>query len=151
MAAVPSTSGALDLADAREPEVPVASQQNRGDQIYHAALRTLALSLPLMLVGVTVVLVSRAWPSMMRFGWRFAFTSVWDPVAEVYGAAPMIFGTLASSAIALCIAVPLSLGVAVYLTEFAPARIQRPIAFTVELLAAVPSVVYGLWGIYVLI
>ncbi|MGH7644165.1 MAG: phosphate ABC transporter permease subunit PstC, partial [Gemmatimonadales bacterium] len=75
----------------------------------------------------------------------------WDPVAEIYGAAPMIFGTLVSSLVALLIAVPLALGVAVFLTEFAPKWMRQPVAFLVELLAAVPSVVYGLWGIFVLI
>jgi len=73
------------------------------------------------------------------------------PVAEVYGAAPMIFGTLVSSLIALVIAVPLALGVAIFLTEFAPKWVRQPVAFLVELLAAVPSVVYGVWGIFVLI
>ena len=82
---------------------------------------------------------------------QFLVSSTWDPVAEVYGAAPMIFGTLVSSLLALLIAVPLSLGVAVFLTEFAPKWMRQPVAFLVELLAAIPSVVYGLWGIFVLI
>jgi len=72
-------------------------------------------------------------------------------VAEIYGAAPMIFGTLASSFIALLIAVPLALGVAIFLTEFAPRWVRQPVAFLVEMLAAIPSVVYGLWGVFVLI
>src|SRR5207249_9865702 len=78
-------------------------------------------------------------------------SSVWDPVAGVFGAAPMIFGTLASSLVALLLAVPLALGVAIYLTEFAPKWLRQPVALLVELLAAIPSVVYGLWGIFVLI
>src|SRR6266480_3336460 len=91
------------------------------------------------------------WPAIQRFGGTFLWTSVWDPVAGIYGAAPMIFGTLASSLLALLIAVPLSLGVAIYPTEFAPKWLRQPVAFLVELLAAIPSVVYGLWGIFVLI
>jgi phosphate transport system permease protein len=86
-----------------------------------------------------------------KFGLTFLSTSTWDPVADQFGALPLIMGTLISSAIALAIAVPLSLGVAIFLTEFAPAAIRRPIAFLVELLAAIPSVVYGLWGIFFLI
>jgi phosphate transport system permease protein len=77
--------------------------------------------------------------------------SDWDPVAEKFGALPLIFGTLVSSAIALAIAVPLSLGVAIYLTEFSPKWLRQPVAFVIELLAAIPSVVYGLWGIFVLV
>jgi phosphate transport system permease protein len=86
-----------------------------------------------------------------KFGFDFVTTSVWDPVAEQFGAFPLIFGTLVSSLVALVIAVPLSLGVAIYLTEFAPKAIRQPVAFLISLLAAIPSVVYGLWGIFVLV
>ena len=124
---------------------------NAGDRIYRAALTALALTLPLLLLAFVGELVTNAWPSIERFGLRFAWTSVWDPVAGVFGAAPMIFGTLASSFLALLLGVPLALGVAIYLTEFSPTWLRQPIAFLVELLAAIPSVVYGLWGVYVLI
>ena len=90
-------------------------------------------------------------PSIHRFGFNFLWTGRWDPVTEVYGAGPLIFGTLVSSLLALLLAVPLALGVAIFLTEFAPKWLRRPVAFLVELLAAVPSVVYGVWGIFVLI
>ncbi len=86
-----------------------------------------------------------------KFGFSFVTSSIWDPVLEQFGAFPLIFGTLVSSLIALAIAVPLSLGVAIYLTEFAPKAIRQPVAFLIGLLAAIPSVVYGLWGIFVLI
>jgi phosphate transport system permease protein len=129
----------------------VVSQRNRGDQVYQAFLTGLALVMPVLMLSLSIELVHMSWPSITHFGWRFITSSVWDPVAGVFGAAPMIFGTLASSGLALLIAVPLALGVAVYLSEFAPQKIRNPIAFVVELLAAVPSVVYGLWGIYVLI
>jgi len=124
---------------------------NRGDQVYHALLTGLALVLPIFLLALVGQLVVSAWPAITRFGFRFLWTSVWDPVAGVFGAAPMLFGTLASSFLALLIAVPLALGVAIYLTEFAPKWLRQPVAFLVELLAAIPSVVYGLWGIFVLI
>src|SRR5207237_9059595 len=116
-----------------------------------ASLTRLAFVLPLLLVTLLVELVVGAWPAIKRFGLPFVWTSVWDPVAGVFGAAPMIFGTLASSLLALLIAVPLALGVAIYLSEFSPKWLRQPIAFLVELLAAVPSVVYGLGGVFVLI
>jgi len=110
-----------------------------------------ALALPSLLVVILGVLFVSSLPALRRFGPSFLWTSTWDPVAEVYGAAPMIFGTLASSLLALLIAVPLALGVAIFLTEFSPRWLRQPVAFLVELLAAIPSVVYGLWGIFVLI
>jgi phosphate transport system permease protein len=124
---------------------------NASDRIYRGVLTVLALALPLLIVALFVQLFVSALPAIQRFGFSFLWTSTWDPVAEIYGAAPMIFGTLASSLIALLIAVPLALGVAIFLTEFAPRWVRQPVAFVVELLAAIPSVVYGLWGVFVLI
>jgi len=114
-------------------------------------LTLFALALPVLIVIILGVLFVGAWPAVKRFGASFLVTSTWDPVAEVYGAAPMIFGTLASSLVALLIAVPLALSVAIFLTEFSPRWVRQPVAFLVELLAAIPSVVYGMWGIFVLI
>ncbi|HEX9703704.1 MAG TPA: phosphate ABC transporter permease subunit PstC [Gemmatimonadales bacterium] len=144
-----TTAGAPELL----PGAPRDSLllRNRADAVYRWTLTALALALPLLLVTILLELTLGAGPSLERFGWKFLVTSVWDPVAEVYGAAPMIFGTLASSFLALLIAVPLALGVAIFLTEFAPRWMRQPVAFLVELLAAIPSVVYGLWGIFVLI
>src|SRR3989441_98349 len=124
---------------------------NVGDRVYRGVLTALALAPPLLLLTLLAELVVSAWPALKQFGFSFLWTSVWNPVAEVYGAAPMIFGTLASSLLALLLAVPLALGVAIFLTEFAPKWLRQPVAFVVELLAAIPSVVYGLWGIFVLI
>jgi phosphate transport system permease protein len=149
---------AADPADAdltptppRAPLQHVLAGRNVADQVYRVTLTGLALTLPLLLLALVGELVASAWPAIARFGVRFVWTSVWDPVAGVFGAAPMIFGTIASSLLALVLAVPLALGVAIYLTEFAPAWLRQPVAFLVELLAAIPSVVYGLWGIFVLI
>src|SRR5437870_11706131 len=124
---------------------------NLGDRLYRVTLTAVALVLPLLLLTLLAELVVGAWPAIRRFGLPFVWTSVWDAVAGVFGAAPMIFGTIASSFLALLLAVPLSLGVAIYLTEFAPKWLRQPVSFLVELLAAIPSVVYGLWGIFVLI
>src|SRR2546422_11650394 len=93
---------------------------NVGDRLYRGALTALALLLPLLLLALVGELVVSASPAIQRFGGTFLWTSVWDPVAGVFGAAPMILGTLASSLLALLLAVPLALGVAIYLTEFAP-------------------------------
>jgi phosphate transport system permease protein len=110
-----------------------------------------ALAVPVVLGFLVYELWSGARLAIHQFGLDFITTSNWDPVAEEFGAFPLIFGTLLSSLIALVIAVPLSLGVAIYLTEFAPKGLRQPLAFLIGLLAAIPSVVYGLWGIFVLI
>src|SRR5690349_23646263 len=142
---------AIEQAAAPEPRWQVLRGTNVGDRVYRGVLTALALSLPLLLLALVSELALNAWPAIRRFGVHFVWTSVWDPVAGVFGAAPMIFGTLASSFLALLIAVPLALGVAIFLTEFAPKWLRQPVAFLVELLAAIPSVVYGLWGIFALI
>lgn len=89
--------------------------------------------------------------SLQKFGWSFLTGTVWDPVNDVYGALPFIFGTVTSSALALVLALPLSIGVAIFLSELAPRWLERPVSFLVELLAAIPSIVYGLWGVFVLV
>jgi phosphate transport system permease protein len=124
---------------------------DRSDRIYQRVLTGFALALPALILVILGVLFVSSLPALHRFGPSFLWTSTWDPVAEIYGAAPMIFGTLASSLLALLIAVPLALGVAIFLTEFSPRWLRQPVAFLVELLAAIPSVVYGLWGIFILI
>jgi phosphate transport system permease protein len=124
---------------------------DRSDRIYRRVLTGFALALPSLILILFGVLFVEALPALKRFGPSFVVTSTWDPVGEVYGAAPMIFGTLASSLLALLIAVPLALSVAIFLTEFAPRWLRQPVAFLVEMLAAIPSVVYGVWGIFVLI
>src|SRR6188768_3216699 len=89
--------------------------------------------------------------SIHEFGWQFWQTDVWDPVSGQFGARPFIWGTLYSSVLALIIAAPIALGIAIYISELAPAWLQRPLVFLTELLAAIPSIVYGLWGIFVLV
>src|SRR5215210_7125278 len=122
-----------------------------GDRVFKGVLTLAALAAPILLGFLVYELWDGAQLAIARFGFGFITSSTWDPVAEQFGALPLIFGTLLSSVIALVIAVPLSLGVAVYLTEFAPKVVRQPVAFLIGLLAAIPSVVYGLWGIFVLI
>jgi len=109
-----------------------------------AALLTLGL-----LVGILVSLVIGAWPAISQYGLSFLTRSVWDPVQNEYGGLVMIYGTLATSLIALVIAVPVSFGIALFLTELSPAWLKRPLGTAIELLAAVPSIVYGMWGLLV--
>lgn len=102
------------------------------------------------LAGVLVSLIIGGWPALSKFGIGFLFDTTWNPVTEVYGAAGPIAGTLITSVIALAIALPIALGVSIFLVEFCPKRIAQPIAIAVELLAGIPSIVYGMWGLFVL-
>jgi len=109
-----------------------------------AAWLTLAL-----LVGIIISLTISAWPAIHEYGLSFLWTKSWDPVEEKFGGLVMIYGTLATSAIALIIAVPVSFGIALFLTELSPNWLRRPLGTAIELLAAVPSIVYGMWGLLV--
>lgn len=103
-----------------------------------------------VVAAIAIMLVSYSLPTIQRFGWRFLTNSGFDPVHHVYGVAPAIFGTLVTSAFALVFAVPIGVGVAVFIVDFCPRRLRMPIAFLVDLLATIPSVVLGLWGFLVL-
>ena len=109
-----------------------------------AAVLTLAL-----LLGIMTSLVIGAWPSIEKYGLGFLTSTVWDPVQNEYGGLVMIYGTLVTSFIALLVAVPVSFGIALFLTELSPAWLKRPLGTAIELLAAVPSIVYGMWGLMV--
>lgn len=139
-----------DQAHGIAPPLPL-EQRHHGDRVFKLLLMAAALAVPVLLGFLVLELWLGARMAIGEFGFGFISSSVWDPVAERFGAWPLIVGTLVSSLLALLIAVPLSLGVAIFLTEFAPGRLRSPIAFLIELLAAIPSVVYGLWGIFVLI
>ena len=109
-----------------------------------AALLTLA-----MLIAILASLTISAWPAIHKYGLSFLISTTWDPVKEEFGGLVMIYGTLATSFIALLIAVPVSFGIALFLTELSPAWLKRPLGTAIELLAAVPSIVYGMWGLLV--
>jgi len=147
-----------ELADSEEDVVLAPGYAARrglrsrisGDQLFKIFTLTPTLVVLGLLIGITAVLVWSARESIAKFGLQFIVSSDWDPVNDRFGALPFIYGTSVSSAIALLIAVPLSLGVALCLSEMAPGWLASRLAFLVELLAAIPSVVYGLWGIFVL-
>jgi phosphate transport system permease protein len=122
-----------------------------GDRIYSVTIAAFALCVPLLLLLIAVEIGIAGWPALRQFGLTFLTSSTWDPVRGIFGAAPAIYGTIVSSLLALVIATPLALGVAIFLAEFAPRWLRQPLAFLVDLLAAIPSVVYGLWGIFVLL
>lgn len=122
-----------------------------GDRLFRLFVTAAAVAIPVLLGFLVYELWIGAAPAIDKFGLDFVATDIWDPVAEEFGAWPLILGTLLSAFLALLIAVPLSLGVAIFLVEFSPPAVRGPIGFLVELLAAIPSVVYGLWGIFFLI
>jgi phosphate transport system permease protein len=120
------------------------------DVLFRGTTRAFAVLVLLLLGGVMVALGLGAWPAFSHFGPAFLTSTAWNPVSDQYGALPAIFGTLVTSLIAMLIGVPLALGVAVFLTELCPPLFRRPIGTMIELLAAVPSIIYGIWGLFVL-
>jgi len=121
-----------------------------GDVVFAGVTRLAAIVTLVLLVAIIVSLVAGAWPSIKHFGLAFLWTADWDPVQQKFGGLIMIYGTLMTSLIALLIAVPVSFGIALFLTELSPRWLKRPLGTAIELLAAVPSIVYGMWGLLVL-
>lgn len=120
-----------------------------GDLVFGGLTRLAAIVTLLLLGGIIVSLVISSWPSIQKFGLSFLWNSEWDPPSDIYGALVPVYGTLVTSLIALIIAVPVSFGIALFLTELSPAWLRRPLGTAIELLAAVPSIVYGMWGLLV--
>lgn len=131
------------------PPVERVHRSQWPDRLFGWAALAAALLTMGLLVGILVSLVIGAWPAISEYGLGFLTSSVWDPVQNQYGGLVMIYGTLATSIIALLIAVPVSFGIALFLTELSPAWLKRPLGTAIELLAAVPSIVYGMWGLLV--
>jgi phosphate transport system permease protein len=121
------------------------------DQIYRAAILFFALCVPVLLSLIFLEVGRAGWPALRQFGVGFLTSSEWDPVNGQFGAAPAIVGTIITSIIALVLATPLALGAAIFLSEFSPSWMRQPVSFLIDLLAAVPSVVFGLWGIFFLV
>ncbi len=124
----------------------VPAGKNNADRVFYAVTAAFALVVVLGLSAMAAELARASWPSLREFGLGFVVGRVWDPVHSVFGALPFVYGTLVSSALALLMAVPIALGAAIYLSELAPDWQRAPLGFLIDLLAAVPSVVYGLWG-----
>ena len=139
-------------AEAAAPSRPRTALARR-NALLESAFRNATLLFALLVFGlmaaILVALVHGSLPAIQRFGLEFLWTANWDPVQEEFGALVPIAGTLATSAIALAIAVPVSLGIALFLTELAPAWLRRPLGTAIEMLAAIPSIIYGMWGLFV--
>ncbi len=120
-----------------------------GDFIFGNLARLAAIVTLLLLGGIIVSLIVESLPTIEKFGLHFLWTSDWDPPSDMYGALVPIYGTVATSIIALIIAVPVSFGIALFLTELSPIWLRRPLGIAIELLAAIPSIVYGMWGLLV--
>ncbi len=127
----------------------VAKLQRVQDFLFHAITQFFAVSVLIALLGIIISLLINAWPALHTFGPSFFFTQEWDVVNGEFGGLIAIYGTLATSIIALLIAVPLSFGIAVFLTELCPGYLRRPLGTAVELLAAVPSIIYGMFGLFI--
>jgi len=153
MQAVPEETfrGALAGPAPRRPLTLAGGRGNLADRVYGYALLAMGMVIPVLLAFLLFRVGASALPAVREFGWGFLTSSEWNPVEGEFGALPFIFGTLASSLLAVLIAVPLAVGLAIFLTELAPRWVAAPVAFGTELLAAIPSVVYGLWGIFVLV
>ncbi len=126
------------------------SGKNIGDFIFENITRFFAFIILALVVIMVIEMTRQSIPSIKKFGWGFITSTTWDPVHDNYGALPFIFGTLFSSLIALIIALPLSVGIAIFLSEFCPKWLEQPVSLLVELLAAIPSIVYGLFGMFVM-
>jgi len=126
-------------------------RKDRSDIIFKRVLMVFPTIVLILLAGIVIKLIGTSWISIKTFGFGFLATSTWDPVFEKFGALPFIYGTLVSSFVALLLAVPIGVGTAIYLAEYAPWWIRNTLSVVVDLLAAIPSVIYGLWGIFVLV
>ena len=127
------------------------SRNDTSDIVFRRILAVFPISLLIIVAGIFFQLVWSSLPSLNKFGFSFFISSVWDPVSENFGALPFIFGTLVTSLVALLLAIPIGVGAAIYLAQYAPPKVAKAISILVDLLAAIPSVIYGLWGIFVLV
>lgn len=149
MSALASEKKVNEIAVAEKALLATMRNQRWQDFIFHKITLGFALSVLMVLIGIIISLVIGAWPAFREFGPAFVTTIDWDPVNDKYGALIAIVGTLSTSLIALLIAFPVSFGIALFLTEICPAWLKKPMGTAVELLAGVPSIIYGMWGLFV--
>jgi phosphate transport system permease protein len=144
-------AGEPAVAVLRPRKPPMLRNNALMDAIFRNTTRAFAFLVFSLLAAILVSLVIGAWPSLAKFGAQFLVHENWDPVQEDFGALVPIVGTLVTSAIALGIAIPVSFGIAVFLTELSPVWLRRPLGTAIELLAAIPSIIYGMWGLFVFV
>ena len=126
-----------------------AARQRLGERLFRGATLAAAILVLLLLGGVAVALLKGAWPALAHFQLQFLTREIWNPVTEKFGALAPMYGTVVTSVIAMAVAIPLSFGISIFLTELCPAWLKRPVGVAVELLAAVPSIIFGIWGMFV--
>lgn len=146
----PGLVGAPPVVRSGDPRFTRAPRFLDGDQVFAGATLVAALSVPAVLFAVFLLLTIDSAPALDRFGIGFVTGSTWDNVKGEFGTLPYAYGTVVTSLLALVIATPIGIGAALYITEYAPRRLRVPVAFTIELLAAIPSIVFGLWGFFAL-
>ena len=127
-----------------------AAGQRLRERVFRSATFLAAILVLALLGGVAISLLAGAWPAFAHFKLGFLTREIWNPVTDQFGALAPVYGTLVTSLLALLLAIPVSLGVAIFLTEMAPVWLKRPVGVAIELLAAVPSIIYGIWGLFVL-
>jgi phosphate transport system permease protein len=142
-----SLSGTLTATGQAKPKATISPM---GDKVLHALTFGSAVMVLVVLGGVFFSLIHGSLPALQTFGFEFLVSQTWNPATDVFGAAAPIYGTLLTSVIALVIAVPVGLGISIFLTELCPNWLARPIAIAIELLAGIPSIIYGIWGLFVL-
>src|SRR5436853_1726296 len=133
-----------------ESRVKALDRLRTGDAVFRILTRAAAMTVLALLGGVIISLIDGSLPALRAFGLNFLIEERWNPVTEKFGAIAPIYGTLVTSFIAMLIAVPIGLLIAVFLTELCPLWLRRPIGIAIELLAGIPSIIYGLWGLFVL-
>jgi phosphate transport system permease protein len=129
--------------------VDVLKRLRLNDLVFRILTRSAAIAVLIILGGIIISLVHGAWPALAKFGFGFLVSDTWNPVTEKFGAVAPIYGTLVTSAVAMVIAVPVGLFIAIFLTELCPMWLRRPIGIAIELLAGIPSIIYGIWGLFV--
>uniref|UniRef100_C6E000 Phosphate transport system permease protein n=1 Tax=Geobacter sp. (strain M21) TaxID=443144 RepID=C6E000_GEOSM len=138
------------VKSARKKHEPAQAKRFNGDAVFRYLTTCFAFSIILILALMLYEMTGESMPSIKAFGWNFVKSTEWDAVQEIFGALPYLYGSVVSSVLALALATPLSIGAALFITEIAPARVGALVAPLVELLAAIPSVIYGLWGVLVM-
>jgi phosphate transport system permease protein len=152
LSAIPNTGNFAGVADAAAANTPTPEHKKKkwlGDFIFGNVTRLFAALTLVVLAGIIISLIHESMPTLVKFGLPFVWSSEWNPPMDHYGALIPIYGTLVTSAIALIIAVPVSFGIAMFLTELSPGWLRRPLGTAIELLAAIPSIVYGMWGLLI--
>jgi phosphate transport system permease protein len=143
------TDIALTPPQTRTADFSIAGRQRVVDRLFRYMTMSFAIGVLLILSGVILALVDGAMPAFYKFGFSFLYTESWNPVTEKFGAAAPIYGTLITSLIAMVIGVPVSFGIAIFITELCPPVLKRPLGIAIELLAGIPSIIYGIWGLFV--